>query len=112
MANIHHGIKPFDGNYAEYPEIQRALENTLSGTNIKNKKIQPIGDINCRGIYLFGTMSNYPDKGIDYEKGWTMAMICDQHDIDRPGPDNVHIRQELEDFESEVFDNHYKRDVV
>ena len=57
-------------------------------------------------------MLNCPDKGIDYENGWTMAMICDQHYINRPGPDNVHIRQELEDFESEVFDNHDKRDVV
>ena len=57
-------------------------------------------------------MSNCPDKDVDYENGWTMEMICDQHDIDRPGPNNDHIRQELEDFESEVFDNHDKRDVV
>jgi hypothetical protein len=49
MANIHQDFVPFDGNYDNYPEIQRALENKLSGTNIKNKKLQALSYINCRG---------------------------------------------------------------
>jgi hypothetical protein len=57
-------------------------------------------------------MSDCPDKDVDYENGWTMEMVCKQNHIDRPGPKNVHIRQELEEFEFEVFDNHDKRDAV
>ena len=45
-------------------------------------------------------MSNCPDKAVN----WNFRDICDQHAIDRPGPDNDFFREVPESFESDFFD--------
>ena len=88
------------------------LEYVISGTNIKFKKIQQNGEINCRGIFLLALVSNCPAKDVDYANGWNVKQICDQNDIDRPDPNNAYYREALEEFEDEVFNNQEKKDVV
>jgi hypothetical protein len=62
MANVHH-TQRFAGDYEKFPEIEKELENQLSGHNVKNKKLVQDGEINCRALYVIMLMSNCPDKG-------------------------------------------------
>ena len=111
MANSHQGPR-FDGDYDKFLETWRMLEIALSGHNVKNRKFLAVGDINCRAIFLWALMSTCPAKTIDWQNDWNMSEICDQNDIDRPGPDNGYYREQLEEFETEVLDGQDKKDVV
>jgi hypothetical protein len=111
MLNSHQ-IQRFDGDYDKFQDTWNHLEYVVSGTNIKFKKIQQNGEINCRGIFLLALMSNCPAKDVDYANGWNMRQICDQNDIDRPDANNAYYREVLEEFEDEVFNNQEKKDVV
>ena len=106
MANSSH--KPefiFDGNYEKFPSVLRAIENFLLSNGIKFKQIQPEHEISLAPIYYFMLMSNCPAKDVNYLNGWTVAGMCDQNDIDRPGPNNLYFREVLESFEEEVILN-------
>ena len=99
----------FDGDYGNFPEVWRALQDTMDGSAIKYKKIQQNGEISMKGLFLFGKMSTCPAKD---DNSWTMDEICNQNDLDRPGPDNDAIRRQLLEFEAEVFENQDERDVT
>ena len=111
MLNSHQAQR-FDGDYDKFLDTWNHLEYLISGTNIKFKKIQQNGEINCRGIFLLALVSNCPAKDVDYANGWNVKQICDQNDIDRPDPNNAYYREALEEFEDEVFNNQEKKDVV
>ena len=112
MTSIKTTTPRFAGDYVKFPDTKNALETQLSGHNVKNRKLLEQGEVNCRGIYVFMLMSNCPSKEVNWKDGWNMAQVCDQNDDDRPDPNNDHYREVLDDFETEVFDNNEKKDVV
>ena len=105
MANSSQApIKKFGGNYeTDFIPVMRKLEDRLAGTNIKHAAIAD-HPINLHGIFIFGKMSNCPDRNVNWQNGWNIDAICNQHDIDRPAPENAYYREILDSFESVVFE--------
>ena len=113
MANSSQApIKKFGGNYeVDFIPVMKKLEDRLAGTNVKHAALAP-HPINLHGIFIFGKMSTCPDKNVNWLNGWNVNAICNQHDIDRPGPDNAYYREILDSFETIVFDNNEKHHVI
>jgi len=92
-----------------------ALETRLAGTNVKHAAVADY-PINLHGVFIFGKMSNCPDKNVNWQNGWNVDAVCIQHGIDRPGPENAalnaHYREILEAFEETLFDNTPKHHVM
>ncbi len=113
MATSSQGpVKKFCGNYGtEFIPVMSLLETRLQGSNILHKGVANF-PINMHGVFILGKMSNCPDKNVNWQNGWNMNAICNQHDIDRPGPDNAFYREILEAFEDTLFDATPKHHVV
>ena len=100
----------WDGQYENFPKLQKALENYCFTHGLEFKAIQPKGKINLRGIYVLMLMSNCPAPTVNFLNGWSMKGILDQNDIDRPNPRNAYYRQLLDNFETVVFDQQSQPD--
>ena len=79
-----------------------ALETCLAWTNIKHAAGADF-PLHLYGVFIFGKLSNCPDKAVNWTNGWNFRDICDQHDLDRPGPDNDFFREVDESFETRFF---------
>ena len=98
-------VKKFGGDYERnFTLVTNALETRLAGTNIKHAAVAYF-PINLHGVFIFGKLLNCPDKAVNWTYGWNFQEICDQHDIDRPGPDNNFFREVLASLEEDFFDD-------